>query len=330
MRARRLALEKKKAAKEQEPAKRVQKVAEEGPMTQTGKDKPIVFVSHVEEDAIVASKVKKWLDDNLLDGVEVFVSSDKGLEPGDKWEERIIDKLQNCRIALVLCTQMSVRQPWINFEAGGAWVKGARVIPLCYHSQRKNMLPRPLSSLQSIDLSEPDDIRELLRIIAKEAGLRAPNIDPNELIRRLPQRNYKELDVDGKLPDIRVKVNLGMALDKQGEIKNFLIIEAQNHDQNSVFLNFPSFAIKGSTEKLTIVRDSAYHLPVPTGELNPGDSRSIVVNPAEFKFDRDIEQLGKVIFSDKIGREFKGSAEDTLNAIKAWKNAAASKTRDRA
>ncbi|MBE9593659.1 MAG: toll/interleukin-1 receptor domain-containing protein, partial [Proteobacteria bacterium] len=99
-------------------------------MTQTDKDKPIVFVSHVEEDAVVASKIKNWLEDNLLEGIEVFVSSDKGIKPGDKWEERIIEKLQNCNIALVVCTQMSVRQPWINFEAGGAWVKGARVIPL--------------------------------------------------------------------------------------------------------------------------------------------------------------------------------------------------------
>lgn len=327
MRSRRLALEKKKAAKAPEPAKKIQKVAEEGSRTQTGKDKPIVFVSHVEEDAEVASKVKKWLEDNLLDGVEVFVSSDEGLDPGDKWEERIIDKLQNCRTALVVCTQMSVRQPWINFEAGGAWVKGARVIPLCYHSQRKSTLPRPLSSLQALDLSEPNDVMELLKIIAKEAGLRAPGINPNALIEELPQRNYEELNADGKLPDIRVGINLGMAPDEQGEIKNFLIIEAQNHDRNSVFLNFPSIAIKGSRERLLIVYDIGHRL-VPTGELRPGDSRSIIVNPAEFKLDKDIEQLGEVIFSDKIGRKFKGSAEDTLNAIKAWKDAEASKTRD--
>jgi hypothetical protein len=97
-------------------------------MTQTGKDKPIVFVSHVEEDAAVASEIKNWLEDNLLEGVEVFVSSDEGIKPGDKWEDRIIEKLKICRIALVVCTQTSVRQPWINFEAGGAWVQGARVI----------------------------------------------------------------------------------------------------------------------------------------------------------------------------------------------------------
>ncbi|MBE9594712.1 MAG: toll/interleukin-1 receptor domain-containing protein, partial [Proteobacteria bacterium] len=290
-------------------------------MSQTGKDKPIVFVSHVEEDAAVASKIKKWLEDNLLEGVEVFVSSDGGIKAGDKWEERIIEeKLKNCRIALVVCTQTSVRQPWINFEAGGAWVQGARVIPLCYHGQRKDMLPRPLSSRQALDLSEPDDVSEMLKIIAKEAGLRAPEIDPNVLIERLPPRNYEEQDANGKLPDIRVEVNLAMAPDGQGGVLRFLRLEAQNHDKNSVFLEFPSIAIQKRRERLTIVRDSAFHLPVPTGELKPGDSRSILVDPSEIEIE-NIERLGEVIFPDKIGREFKGSAEDTLKVIKVWKSA---------
>jgi len=290
-------------------------------MSHTGKDKPIVFVSHVEENATVASKIKKWLEDNLLEGVEVFVSSDGGIKAGDKWEERIIEeKLKNCRIALVVCTQTSVRQPWINFEAGGAWVQGARVIPLCYHGQRKDMLPRPLSSRQALDLSEPDDVSEMLKIIAKEAGLRAPEIDPNELIERLPPRNYEEPNANGKLPDIRVEVNLAMAPDGQGGVLRFLRLEAQNHDKNSVFLESPSIAIQNRRERLTIVRDSAFHLPVPTGELKPGDSRSILVDPSEIEIE-NIERLGEVIFPDKIGREFKGSAEDTLKVIKVWKSA---------
>jgi len=293
------------------------------PMTQTGKDKPIVFVSHVEEDAAVASEIKNWLEDNLLEGVEVFVSSDEGIKPGDKWEERIIEKLKICRIALVVCTQTSVRQPWINFEAGGAWVQGARVIPLCYHGQRKDMLPRPLSSRHALDLSEPDKVRELLEIIAEEAGLSAPDIDPNELIVRLPQRNYEELEADGKLPDIRVKVSLVMASGG----RNFISLEAHNHDKNSVFLGVPKITIKNSRDYFPIFQDSAFNRPVPTGELRSGDSWDVYVDPNKLGIE-NIDRLENVIFPDKIGRAFKGSAEDTLNAIKAWKSAEASRTRD--
>lgn len=288
-------------------------------MSQTGRDKPIVFVSHVEEDAAIASEIKAWIEDSLLEGVEVFVSGDD-IDPGAKWEELVIEKkLKNCCIALIVCTQTSIRQPWINFEAGGAWVKGAKVIPLCYHGQRKGTLPRPLASLQALDLSEPDDVRKLLETVATKAGLRAPDIDPNVLIERLPSRNDEELAADGRLPDVRVKVYLSASSDERRGVLYGIGIEAQNHDKNSVFLKFPSIAIKGSTDRLVIVKDF-HHLPIPTGELKPGDSREINVNPAEFKLGRGgMEQLGEVIFSDKIGREFKGYAEDTLKAIQAWK-----------
>jgi len=33
----------------------------------------------VEEDAVVASKLKEWLENNLLEGIEVLVSSDQGI-----------------------------------------------------------------------------------------------------------------------------------------------------------------------------------------------------------------------------------------------------------
>ena len=290
-------------------------------MSQTNRDK-IVFVSHVVEDATIASEIKAWLEKKLLGGVDVFVSDDD-IDPGAKWEEHIEEKLKNCCIALIVCTQTSIRQPWINFEAGGAWVKGAKVIPLCYHGQRKEELPRPLSSIQALDLSEPDDVRKLLETIATEAGLRAPDTDPNGLIERLPPRNYEEMAVNGELPDIRVRVHLAVDSDERGGVLHGIGIEAQNHDKNSVFLRFPSIAIKGSTNRLVIVKD-LHHLPIPTGELKPGDSRSIIVNPAEFKLEGDLgdlEQLGEVFFSDKIGRKFKGSTEDMQKAMQAWKSA---------
>ena len=278
----------------------------------TRTNKPIIFVSHVEEDAIIASKIKKWIEDNLLEGVEVFVSSDEGISPGDKFEERIIEKLRNCSIVLIICTLMSVRQPWINIEAGGALVKGTRVIPLCYHGQRKDTLPRPLSSFQALDLSEHKDINNLLKIIAKEAGIRPPSVDSNELIGKLPKRDYEELDGYDKLPDVRVKVNYLMGSDN----RNYIGLEVQNHYEKSIFLNFPYFEIQDSTEKLTIIKDSAYRLPAQTGELKPGDSRTIPVDPTEIGI--DIDKLGIAIFPDKIGRKFKGSKEDILKAIKSW------------
>lgn len=119
----------------------------------------------------------------------------------------------------------------------------------------------------------------------------------------------------GKLPDIKVKVSLSMISDGRCLIN----IEAENHDTNSVFLGYPSFAIHNTTDKLTIVREAIYDMAVPTGELKPGDSRSVLVDPSKLSI--DIDMLREVTFPDKIGRKFKGSPEDTLNIIKSWKDA---------
>ena len=132
-----------------------------------------------------------------------------------------------------------------------------------------------------------------------------------------------KVDVNGKLPDIRVKVDLVMASNE----RNFICLEAQNHDKNLIFLSFPKITILNSKEYFQISQDSAYHLPVPTGELKNGDSRFVLVDPNELGID-NIDRLENVIFPDKIGREFKGSAKATLKAIEAWKSAEALRTHD--
>lgn len=133
-----------------------------------------------------------------------------------------------------------------------------------------------------------------------------------------------KVDVNGKLQDIKVKVDLVFAPD--GRI--FICLEAQNHDKNPIFLSYPKITILNSKEYFPIIQDSASNLPVPTGELKPGDSRLVFVDPNELGID-NIDRLENVIFPDKIGREFKGSAKATLKAIEALKSAEVSKTHDR-
>ena len=98
--------------------------------------------------------------------------------------------------------------------------------------------------------------------------------------------------------------------------RNYIGLEVQNHYEKSIFLNFPYFEIQDSTEKLAIIKDSAYRSPVQTGELKSGDSRTILVDPTEIEI--NIDKLGIAIFPDKIGRKFKGSMEDILETIKIW------------
>jgi len=127
-----------------------------------------------------------------------------------------------------------------------------------------------------------------------------------------------KVDADGKLPDIRVEVKPATVFDWQRRPIHLLILKVKNHDKNSVFLGLPRIAIKNSRNSVTISRDPITHLPVPTGELKPGDSISVRFDPTLVEME-DIEQLGGVIFCDKNGREFKGSAAATSEAIQFWK-----------
>ena len=90
-----------------------------------------IFISFVHEDESVASCVKRLIEKEL--GVDVFLSSDKSqIYAGDSWLEKITTALKEADVVLLMLSQRSLRRPWVNFEAGGAWLLSKTVIPCCY------------------------------------------------------------------------------------------------------------------------------------------------------------------------------------------------------
>ncbi|MDA8133199.1 MAG: toll/interleukin-1 receptor domain-containing protein [Desulfobacteraceae bacterium] len=149
--------------------------------------KPLIFVSHINEEADVA----KWLSDSisqlLLGGVQFFVSSDgTAIVGGDPWLSKIEQGLRDASIVLVLCSSCSVQRPWVNFEAGGAWIAGKRVVPICHAGMHPAGLPEPLRTLQAYDLLKRKDIEALVGLLASEAGLKTPKFDSGELLANIP------------------------------------------------------------------------------------------------------------------------------------------------
>lgn len=149
--------------------------------------KPIVFISHVHSESELAIWIKETIDSILLGGLSFFVSSDRsGIVGGDRWLDKIESALKDSSIVLVLCSKNSILRPWINFEAGGAWMAAKRVIPICHGGLLQHDLPQPLASLQSYVLSNAKDFKELVDLLARAADLRAPTFDPHELLKTLP------------------------------------------------------------------------------------------------------------------------------------------------
>ncbi len=114
-----------------------------------------IFISHINEEALLAAQLKKWIEETFAGQCDVFVSSHpKDLPAGTKWLEEIGKALESANVLIVLCSLASIGRPWINFEAGCCWNRKIPIIPVCHSGQRRNSLPPPLSSLQSLDLED--------------------------------------------------------------------------------------------------------------------------------------------------------------------------------
>ena len=114
-------------------------------------DKPVIFISHISEEAPPVQLVKNQIENSFLDLVDVFVSSDSGsICAGQNWLDRITQTLRAARAMLIFCSQRSVSRPWINFEAGAGWGREIEIVPMYDSGMRPVDLPLPLNLLQEL------------------------------------------------------------------------------------------------------------------------------------------------------------------------------------
>lgn len=146
-----------------------------------------VFISHVASESEIAIWIKKKIGELLKGAIQFFVSSDgEHLVGGDKWLDKILTELKNSHTVLVLCSEESVRRPWVNFEAGGAWMADKRAIPLCHGNMEPGKLPQPLATLQAYSLHDPKHVRQLVCLLAESAGIEPREFDADGLVNSLP------------------------------------------------------------------------------------------------------------------------------------------------
>lgn len=85
---------------------------------------PLVFISHDGRDAEFADAFSKLLKSVSAGMLKSFRSSDKkgteGIEFGDEWFKRLMEKLKVASDVVCLFTERSLDRPWILYEAGVA------------------------------------------------------------------------------------------------------------------------------------------------------------------------------------------------------------------
>ena len=141
-----------------------------------------IFISHIHEEASFALVLKDWVESTFAGQCDAFVSSDHDdLPAGVQWLEEIDNALGDSAAVITVCSPASIARPWINFEAGCAWIKRTPIIPICHSGLSRNALPQPLSRFQALDFSK-DMPSQLIQALAKQL-----NVD------RLPRINFADM-----------------------------------------------------------------------------------------------------------------------------------------
>jgi len=134
-----------------------------------------IFISHVSEEAGVATTLKEALSSDFLGLVDIFVSSDaQSIAAGEDWLHSIETALENSALLLILCSPQSIKRPWINFEAGAAWMRKIPLVPLCHAGLTPHDLPMPLSLRQGVLLADADGLSRLYARVANVIQCNSP------------------------------------------------------------------------------------------------------------------------------------------------------------
>lgn len=135
----------------------------------------IMFISYVHEDSELAIRLKDLIEDSFTGSVEVFVSSD-AISPGDDWRQKIRDSLRQASDFIILLTPRSYNRPWVNFEAGAAYGRNIRFIPVCARGLSISHVAPPLGDPQMLVIDSEEGTRNLVRTLAQPYSYK-PKID---------------------------------------------------------------------------------------------------------------------------------------------------------
>jgi hypothetical protein len=134
-----------------------------------------IFMSFIHEEESAASTLSFFIRHIFGHSIDTFMSSDKNaIFAGEDWMERVFDELKTTKILISLLSPTSVGRPWINFEAGAAWMGNAVVLPLCIGGLTIAKLPKPYSSLQAIEFDTTEGAYYLVSSIAHHLDIAPP------------------------------------------------------------------------------------------------------------------------------------------------------------
>jgi hypothetical protein len=152
---------------------------------------PLVFISHDSRDADLAEAFSKLLRSVSAGMLKCFRSSDKkgieGIEFGDEWYKKLMEKLEKASDVVCLLTERSLERPWILYETGVA--KGKRDTPV--HGIALGVPLGRVSAGPFYQFQNSDDSEESLTKLVLQLCRRIANLDPDAGVVTDQVRSFK-------------------------------------------------------------------------------------------------------------------------------------------
>ena len=144
----------------------------------------VIFISHISEEVGEAAALKAAVE-TALPSVRAFVSG-ADIRLGQAWLKQIDTALSEAVVVVALCSERSIRRPWVNFECGTGWTRGLPIIPVCHRDLDPANLPDPLHVFQGVQLSDPEACGAFIERLAEVTGLRpAADFSPDGFLKSL-------------------------------------------------------------------------------------------------------------------------------------------------
>jgi hypothetical protein len=132
-------------------------------------EKPIVFLSHSSRDEKPLKVLKGLLNKKTGGAISLFLSSDgQSIPLGRNWVHELQLSLDNSRLMFVFVSPDSLRSSWIHFEAGYAYSKRIKVVPVGIAGLDLGQVAPPLSLLQGFNVTSEAGLNNLIAVINKE------------------------------------------------------------------------------------------------------------------------------------------------------------------
>lgn len=257
-------------------------------------NKPTLFFSHSSKDKNLIKSIKDKLIQYTGGVLDIFMSSDGQSIPfGTNWIHKVEEGLNNAKVMFVFVTENSISSGWIYFEAGFAYAKGIRVIPVGIGVDI-SALKAPLNLLQGFNITSAGSLNNFISIINKEFDYSLSECfeenDYAEII-RLSASNAFTTVFDELISSISYKLFAEYSDGKTGkrehDIDKFFNKIKAHLDQNTIPYSFQDpyrssgtkcIAVKG----IKIVSQASYETIGLSGETRNTGYIQINISPYSF------------------------------------------------